>query len=161
MARLSISVVVGTLISIIGVSLFTMWEEMQIIIDYFGSNPIIAFAYIFEINFGFDMITYLLNADFSIFTFFSPQMVAWLFIGYVSGTIAKGIKNGFLSGLFVVIINILLWIILSIFASIDLMSLFTGGALIATLGGFLTAFIGGLGGGTLGGIVSGPSEEYL
>ncbi|MGV9173525.1 MAG: hypothetical protein ACOC44_00570 [Promethearchaeia archaeon] len=160
MARFTISIVVGILLSIIGVALFTRWEEMQIILDLIN-DPLIAFAYIFEINFSFDMISYLINADVSIFTFFSPQMVAWLFIGYVSGTIAKGVKNGVMAGFFVVTINILLWIILSILASIDLMAMFTGKSLIVTLGGITTAFIGGLGGGVIGGAVSGPSEDYL
>ncbi|MFO8020404.1 MAG: hypothetical protein R6U96_17415 [Promethearchaeia archaeon] len=46
-------------------------------------------------------------------------------------------------------------------AAVDLMSLFTGKALITTFGEILTAFLGGVGGGIMGGTVSSSSEVYL
>jgi hypothetical protein len=78
----------------------------------------------------------------------------------LSGTIAKGLRRGVIAGSLVVVIVIAIWIILSIFSQVDLMSLFTGNQLIETLGGIISAFIGVLIGGSIGGLISGPYEEF-
>jgi hypothetical protein len=92
--------------------------------------------------------------------FLAPQLLSWIFIGYISGTIAKGLKRGFLTSLIVIIVVLLMWILLSIISGEDLMALFEGLQLIATVGGIISALLGGIAGGVAGGFISGPYEEF-
>ena len=83
-----------------------------------------------------------------------------IFIGYLTGSIAKGLRRGIIASSLVVIVVLLIWILLSIFSGQDLMALFQGTQLTETLGGIFSAFIGVLIGGVVGGLVSGPYEEF-
>ncbi len=128
-------------------------------IQLYGGTEIIRIASLLVgANFDFNMISYFTGTP-TFLGFFAPEILAWIFIGYISGTIAKGLKRGVITCALVVIIVLLIWIILSIFSEVDLMSLFQGSQLIETLGGIISAFIGVLIGGVVGGLVSGPYEE--
>ena len=109
-------------------------------------------------NFSFDFITYFIEGKANLFEFFAPPLLAWIFVGYITGTIAKGIKNGFLAAILVVVIIILCWILISVIAGEDLMSLFQGKQLILTIGGIIGAFLGASLSSVLGGYISGPEE---
>ena len=110
-------------------------------------------------NFDFDMISFFTGSP-TLIGFFVPEILAWIFIGYITGSIAKGLKRGVLASSLVVIIVLLIWILLSIITGEDLMLLFQGPQLIETLGGIISAFVGVLIGGLFGGLVSGPYEEF-
>ena len=126
---------------------------------YSGSDVLRIAALLVGANFDFDMISFFSGSP-SILGFFAPEILAWIFIGYISGTIAKGLRRSVIAGSLVVVIVTSIWIMLSIFSQVDLMSLFTGNQLIETLGGIISAFIGVLIGGSIGGLISGPYEEF-
>ena len=126
---------------------------------YAGSNALKIAALLVGANFDFDMISFITGSP-SILGFFAPEILAWIFIGYISSTIAKGLKRGVIASALIVVIVLLIWIILSIFSGVDLMALFQGDQLFETLGGIISAFIGVLIGGSVGGLISGPYEEF-
>ncbi|MHA1931784.1 MAG: hypothetical protein ACW96X_04535 [Promethearchaeota archaeon] len=128
--------------------------EMLIQLDP-NSNLLKAIALLLGANFKFDIFAFFSGSS----AFLVAQLLAWLFIGYISGTIAKGLRRGIIASLLVVVIDILLWIILNIVSGEDLMALFTGLQLSETLGGIISALLGTFIGGLLGGIISGPYEE--
>ena len=155
--RLIIGIIVGIVFSFFTAFFFNMTDILTIISS--GISVLRVAALLVGANFDFDMISFLTGAPY-IFGFFAPEILAWIFIGYITGTIAKGLRRGVISSALVVIIVLLFWIILSIFAEVDLMSLFQGAQLTETLGGIISAFIGVLIGGSVGGLVSGPYEEF-
>jgi hypothetical protein len=110
-------------------------------------------------NFDFDMISFLSGSP-SVLGFFAPEILAWIFIGYISGSIAKGLKRGVIASALVVTLVFLIWILLTIIIGDDLMTIFQGTQLIETLGGIFSAFIGVFIGGSIGGLISGPYEEF-
>ena len=110
-------------------------------------------------NFDFDMISFFTGSP-SILGFFAPEILAWIFMGYITGTIAKGLRRGAIASALVVVIVLLIWILLNIASGQDLMSLFQGTQLTETLGGIISALVGVLIGGSVGGLVSGPFEEF-
>ena len=102
----------------------------------------------------------LANQGVSINTFFAPQILAWIFIGYIAGSIAKGVKRGLMAGLITLVIVLLIWILFAVIAGEDLMAMFAGAQLNTTLGGILTGVLGAVLGGLAGGAASGPYEEF-
>ena len=109
-------------------------------------------------NFKFDLIAYFTGTP-SIANFFAPQLLASIFVGFLSGTISKGLKRGLIASSLVIIVSFLIWILLSVISGEDLMALFQGAQLSVTIGGILSAILGAIIGGLVGGIISGPYEE--
>ena len=157
--RLGISIIFGVILSFFSAFFFNMMVILNQIELYAGTDVLRIAALLIGANFDFDMISFITGSP-SILGFFAPEILAWIFIGYISGTIAKGFRRGVIASSLVVVIVVAIWIILSIFSQVDLMSLFTGNQLIETLGGIISAFIGVLIGGSIGGLISGPSEEF-
>ncbi|MFX0039815.1 MAG: hypothetical protein ACFFCY_03845 [Promethearchaeota archaeon] len=155
--RLVIGIIVGVTLSFFSALFFNMTDIITIMSS--GIDGLRIVALLVGANFDFDMISYFTGSP-SILGFFVPEILAWIFIGYFSGTIAKGLKRGVIAVSLVVIIVLSIWIILSIFSQVDLMALFQGSQLIETLGGIISAFIGVLIGGSIGGLISGPYEEF-
>jgi len=156
--RLVISIVVGILFSFLTAFFFNMSyiiEQLQL----FGSTDILKITTILiGANFEFDIISFFTGTP-TVYEFFSAQILAAIFIGYLSGTISKGLKRGFISSLLIIVIDLLIWILLSVISGEDLMALFQGVQLISTVGGILSAIIGAIIGGSIGGLISGPYEE--
>ncbi|MFX1378061.1 MAG: hypothetical protein ACFFA4_03120 [Promethearchaeota archaeon] len=157
--RLVISIIVGVILSFFTVFFFNMMVILNQIELEAGSNLLRIASLLVGANFDFDMISFIIGSP-SVLGFFAPEILAWVFISYISGTIAKGFRRGVIASILVVVIVLLIWILLSIFSGEDLMALFQGNQLIETLGGIISAFVGGLIGGTIGGLISGPYEEF-
>ncbi|MFX0002901.1 MAG: hypothetical protein ACFE9C_17480 [Candidatus Hodarchaeota archaeon] len=155
--RLVIGIIVGVTLSFFSALFFNMTDIITIMSS--GIDGLRIVALLVGANFDFDMISYFTGSP-TILGFFVPEILAWIFIGYISGTIAKGLKRGVIAVSLVVVIVLSIWIILSIFSQVDLMALFQGSQLIETLGGIISAFIGVLIGGSIGGLISGPYEEF-
>ncbi|MFW9867861.1 MAG: hypothetical protein ACFFEN_17335 [Candidatus Thorarchaeota archaeon] len=156
--RLVIGIIIGIILSFFTIFFFNMTEIINQIDQYVGSNIIKAAALLVGANFNFDLISFITGTP-TILGFFAPELLAWIFIGFISGAIAKGLKRGIIASLLVVVVVILIWIILSIISGEDLMALFQGTQLFETLGGIISGFIGAFIGGLFGGVVSGPYEE--
>jgi hypothetical protein len=157
--RLVIGIILGVILSFFSAFFFNMTVILNQIALYAGSDVLRSISLLVGANFDFDMISFITGTP-TILGFFAPEILAWIFIGYISGTIAKGFRRGVIAGSIVVVIVVAIWIILSIFSQVDLMSLFTGNQLIETLGGIISAFIGVLIGGSIGGLISGPYQEF-
>lgn len=157
--RLVIGIIVGIVLSFFTVFFFNMMVILNQIKLYAGTNVLRTLALLIGSNFNFDMISFILGSP-SILGFFAPEILAWIFIGYITGSIAKGIRRGTIASVLVVIVVLLIWIILSIISGEDLMALFQGTQLTETLGGIISALIGILIGGVIGGLISGPYEEF-
>ncbi|KKK40412.1 hypothetical protein LCGC14_1273630 [marine sediment metagenome] len=155
--RLIFGIIIGIVLSFLSVFFF----NMESISNQIQTEPSLlrAIALLIGANFNYDIIAFFTGTP-SVTGFFAAQLLAWLFIGYVSGTIAKGLKRGITASLLVVVIDILIWIILNIIVGIDMMAFFQGNQLSETLGGLISAFIGVFIGGSVGGLISGPNEEY-
>lgn len=154
--RLIIGIIVGIVISFFTAFFFNMTDIITVISS--GISVLKIAQKLVGANFNFDMISFFTGSP-SILGFFVPEILAWIFIGYLTGTIAKGFRRGTIASSLVVIVVLLIWILLSIFSGEDLMSLFQGTQLVETLGGIISAFVGVLIGGMVGGLVSGPYEE--
>ncbi len=157
--RLIFGIIIGVVLSFFTVFFFNMMNILDQIKLYAENDLLRTLALLVGSNFDFDMISFFLGSP-SLFGFFAPEILAWIFIGYVSGSIAKGLRRGIISSLLVCVIVLLIWIILSIVSGEDLMALFQGTQLTETLGGMISAFLGALCGGLIGGLVSGPYEEF-
>lgn len=136
-----------------------MTEIINQIKEYVKSDTIKAASLLVGANFDFDMISFITNNP-TVLGFFAPELLAWIFLGFVSGTISKGTRRGIIAGLLIVVIDVLLWIIFSIVSGEDLMALFQDTQLTETLGGIISAILGAFIGGGLGGLISGPYEEF-
>jgi len=157
--RLVIGIIVGIVLSFFTVFFFNMMSILNQIKSYAGTSIIRTAALLIGANFDFDMISFLIETP-SLLGFFAPEILAWIFISYISGSIAKGLRRGIIASMLVVVIVLLIWIILSIISGEDLMALFQGNQLTETLGGIISAFLGAFIGGLIGGLVSGPYEEF-
>ena len=157
--RLVIGIITGVILSFFSAIFFNMTVILEQINLYAGTEPLRVVSLLVGANFDFDMISFFTGAP-SVLGFFAPELLAWIFIGFISGTIAKGLRRGVIASALVVVIVLSIWIILSIFSGQDLMTLFQGTQLIETLGGIVSAFIGVLIGGSVGGLISGPYEEF-
>jgi len=132
--------------TIIQIQIYLQTDILKVIILQIGAN------------FKFDLIAFFTGTP-SITEFFAPQVLACIFIGYVSGTISKGLKRGLIASSLVIIIGFLIWMLLSVISGEDLMALFQGAQLSVTIGGILSAILGAVIGGLIGGFISGPYEE--
>jgi len=157
--RLIIGILVGITLSFFTVFFFNMMVILDQIKLLSGTNLTKIASLLIGANFDFDMISFFSGSPY-ILGFFAPEILAWIFIGYITGTIAKGLKRGTIASVLVVIVVLLIWIILSIISGQDLMALFQGTQLTETLGGIISALVGVLLGGSVGGLVSGPYEEF-
>ncbi|MFX1258278.1 MAG: hypothetical protein ACFFAN_10485 [Promethearchaeota archaeon] len=157
MVRLLLAVIVGIILSFVSVALFTAWESLKEVTG--SANIFSAIAKLLGTNFSFDIISFF-GGNMNIIGFLAPPLLAWIFVGYISGTIARGPKNGAIAGLLVFIVILLTWIITTLIAGEIFLELFQGTHLIATLGGILSGIIGAILGSVLGGLVSGR-EEFL
>ncbi|MFX1312303.1 MAG: hypothetical protein ACFFHD_06790 [Promethearchaeota archaeon] len=157
--RLILGIIIGIVLSFFSVFFFNMESLINQIKTNTGSDLLKAITLIVGANFKFDIIAFFSGSS-TLPGFFAAQLLSWLFIGYISGTIAKGSRRGIISSILVVVIVLLIWIILSIISGEDLMALFQGNQLTETLGGIFSALLGAFTGGLIGGLVSGPYEEY-
>jgi len=158
--RFIVSVVVGILLSFVSVALFTKWESLYQLESIFKSSFLRGLAMLLGTNFSFNIIAFLTKGEWAITYFLAPALLAWLFVGYITGTIAKGSRNGFISGLLAWVIVLLIWILISIIAGEDLMAFFQGNQLFMTLGGIAGSALGVSLSSAVGGFISGPEEEY-
>ena len=158
--RFFISLIIGIFLSLISVGLFTMWQNFKQLEVIFRSSLIRGMALLLGYNFSFDIISFFITGNSDLFSFLAPALLAWIFVGYITGSIAKGWRSGLTSGTLVYVVMILAWILLSVIAGEDLMGFFQGNQLIATVGGLLGALLGVTAGSISGGYISGPEEEY-
>lgn len=156
--RLVLGIIVGIVFSFFTVFFFNMEATIIQIQIYLQTDILKVIILQIGANFKFDLITFFTGTP-SITEFFAPQVLACIFIGYVSGTISKGLKRGLTASSLVIIIGFLIWMLLSVISGEDLMSLFQGAQLSVTIGGILSAILGAVIGGLIGGFISGPYEE--
>ncbi|TES98220.1 MAG: hypothetical protein E3J90_06095 [Promethearchaeota archaeon] len=156
--RLVLGIIVGLVFSFFTVFFFNMEATIIQIENYLQTDVLKVIILQIGANFKFDLLAFFTGTP-SITKFFAPQVLACIFIGYVSGTISKGIKRGVIASSLVIIIGFLIWMLLSVISGEDLMALFQGAQLFVTVGGILSAILGAVIGGLLGGFISGPYEE--
>ena len=156
--RLVLGIIVGIVFSFFTVFFFNMTATILQIQNYLQTDILKVIILQIGANFKFDLIAFFTGTP-SITEFFAPQVLACIFIGYVSGTISKGLKRGVIASSLVIIIGFLIWMLLSVISGEDLMALFQGAQLSVTVGGILSAILGALIGGLIGGFISGPYEE--
>jgi len=156
--RLVLGIIVGIVFSFFTVFFFNMEATIIQIQIYLQTDILKVIILQIGANFKFDLLAFFTGTP-SITEFFAPQVLACIFIGYVSGTISKGIKRGVIASSLVIIIGFLIWMLLSVISGEDLMALFQGAQLFVTVGGILSAILGAVIGGLLGGFISGPYEE--
>ena len=156
--RLVLGIIVGIVFSFFTVFFFNMEATIEQIQIYLQTDILKVIILQIGANFKFDLLAFFTGTP-SITEFFAPQVLACIFIGYVSGTISKGLKRGVIASSLVIIIGFLIWMLLSVISGEDLMALFQGAQLSVTVGGILSAILGALIGGLIGGFISGPYEE--
>ncbi len=159
--RLVLGIIVGIVFSFFTVYFFNMEDFIDIIlqIQVYPQIDILKVIVIqIGANFKFDLLGFFTGTP-NIAGFFAPQLLASIFIGFLSGSIAKGLKRGLIASSLVIIITFLIWMLLSVISGEDLMALFQGPQLSSTIGGILSAILGAIIGGLIGGFVSGPYEE--
>ena len=156
--RLVLGIIVGIVFSFFTVFFFNMEATIEQIQNYLQTDILKVIILQIGANFKFDLLAFFTGTP-SITEFFAPQVLACIFIGYVSGTISKGLKRGVIASSLVIIIGFLIWMLLSVISGEDLMALFQGAQLFVTVGGILSAILGAVIGGLLGGFISGPYEE--
>ena len=156
--RLVLGIIVGIVFSFFTVFFFNMEATIIQIEIYLETDILKVIILQIGANFKFDLIAFFTGTP-SITEFFAPQVLACIFIGYVSGTISKGLKRGLIASSLVIIIGFLIWMLLSVISGEDLMALFQGAQLSVTIGGILSAILGAVIGGLIGGFISGPYEE--
>jgi len=160
--RLLIGIIVSVCLSFFTVFIFLMEDIILLIQLFSSSDPLKVVILMIGANFKFDLISFF-QSNPNFFAFFSPQLLASILIGFISGAISIGFKRGLIASIIVIIIDVLIWILLSVIYGEDLMALFQGAQLSATIGGILTAILGASTGGILGGIltrfITGPHEN--
>ncbi|MFW9945708.1 MAG: hypothetical protein ACFFDX_02650 [Candidatus Odinarchaeota archaeon] len=156
--RLIIGIIIGIIFSFFTIFFFNMQDILLVIQVTAGSDFLKLVTLLIGANFKFDIISFFTGTP-SISGFFAPQLLASIFIGYLSGSISKGLRRGLIASALVIVVDLLIWMLLSVIGGEDLMALFQGPQLVSTIGGIITAIIGALLGGLLGGFISGPYEE--
>ena len=156
--RLIIGIIVGIIFSFLSAFFFHIEEITMQIPLYVNSDFLKVLILLIGVNFKFDIISSFLSSP-SILVFLSPQILSTIFIGYIAGTIVKGVKRGLIASSMIIVIDILIWMLLSVISGEDLMSFFQDVQLISTIGGILSALLGATLGGLLGGLITGPYEE--
>jgi len=144
--RLVLGIIVGILFSFFTVFFFNMEATILQIRVYLQTDILKVIILQIGANFKFDLIAFFTGTP-SITEFFAPQVLACIFIGYVTGTISKGLKRGVIASSLVIIIGFLIWMLLSVISGEDLMALFQGAQLFVTVGGILSAILGAVIGG--------------
>ncbi len=155
--RLVFGILIGVGLSFFSIYFFNMYDLLSQIRAHAGTNFVKALSIAIGSNFQFDLVSVITGTP-TTFGFFIPQVVIWFVLGYFCGTIAKGAKRGLQTSFLLVVIVFVIWIMLSIFSQVDLMSMFSGNQLIFTSGGLFVSLVGGLVGGSIGGYISGPFE---
>ncbi|MHA2290143.1 MAG: hypothetical protein ACXABG_15265, partial [Promethearchaeota archaeon] len=141
--RLVIGIIVGIIFSFFTVYFFNM-ENIIIQLQIYLQTDILKVIVIqLGANFKFDLLAFFTGTP-TITDFFAPQLLASIFIGFLSGTISKGLKRGLIASSLVIIIDFLVWMLLSVISGEDLMALFQGAQLSGTIGGILTAILGAI-----------------
>ena len=156
--RLVIGIIVGIVFSFFTVYFFNMEDIIDQIQFYLQIDILKVIVIQIGANFKFDLLAFFTGTP-NLANFFAPQLLASLFIGFLSGSISKGLKRGLIASTLVIIIAFLIWMLLSVISGEDLMALFQGAQLFSTIGGILSAILGAIIGGLIGGFVSGPYEE--
>ncbi len=156
--RLVIGIIIGVVFSFFTVFFFNMHYIFEVIRTTAESDFLKLVTLLIGANFKFDIISFFTGTP-SFADFFASQLLAMIFIGFLSGSISKGLRRGLIASALVIVVNLLIWMLLSVIGGEDLMALFQGPQLVSTIGGILTAIIGALLGGLLGGLISGPYEE--
>ncbi|MHA1411082.1 MAG: hypothetical protein ACTSUX_14380 [Promethearchaeota archaeon] len=156
--RLIIGIIVGIIFSFLSAFFFHIEEITMQIPLYVNSDFLKVLILLIGANFKFDIISSFLSSP-SILVFLSPQILSTIFIGYIAGTIVKGVKHGLIASSMIIVIDILIWMLLSVISGEDLMSFFQDVQLISTIGGILSALLGATLGGLLGGLITGPYED--
>jgi len=156
--RLVLGIIVGIVFSFFTVYFFNMEDIILQIQVYLQIDILKAIVIQIGANFKFDLLAFFTGTP-NIADFFAPQLLASIFIGFLSGTIAKGLKRGLIASTLVIVVAFLIWMIPSVIYGEDLMALFQGPQLSNTIGGILSAILGAIIGGLIGGFVSGPYEE--
>jgi len=156
--RLVLGIIVGIVFSFFTVYFFNMEEAILQIQNYPQIDILEVIVIQIGENFKFDLLAFFTGTP-TIAEFFAPQLLACIFIGFLSGTISKGLKRGLIASTLVIIVAFLIWMLLSVISGEDLMALFQGAQLSSTIGGILSAISGAIIGGLIGGFVSGPYEE--
>ncbi len=156
--RLVIGIIVGIVFSFFTVYFFNMEDIIDQIQFYLQIDILKVIVIQIGANFKFDLLAFFTGTP-NIAEFFAPQLLASIFIGFLSGSISKGLKRGLIASTLVIIVAFLIWMLLSVISGEDLMALFQGAQLFSTIGGILSAILGSVIGGVLGGLISGPYEE--
>lgn len=156
--RLVLGVIVGIIFSFFTVYFFNMDNIIIQLQIYLQTDILKVIVIQIGANFKFDLLAFFTGTP-NIVDFFAPQLLASIFVGFLSGAISKGLKRGLIASSLVIIIDFLIWMLLSVISGEDLMALFQGAQLSGTIGGILSAILGAIIGGLLGGIISGPYEE--
>ena len=156
--RLVLGIIVGVVFSFFTVYFFNMVDIIPQIEVYLQTDILKVIVIQIGANFKFDLLAFFTGTP-PIAEFFVPKLLASIFVGFLSGTIAKGLKRGLIASALVIIVALLIWMLLSVISGEDLMALFQGPQLSITIGGILSAILGAVIGGLIGGVVSGPYEE--
>jgi len=156
--RLVLGIIIGIIFSFFTVYFFNMENIILQLQIYLQTDILKVIVIQIGANFKFDLLAFFTGTP-NIVDFFSAQLLASIFIGFLSGTISKGLKRGLIASSLVIIIDFLIWMLLSVISGEDLMALFQGAQLSGTVGGILSAILGAIIGGLLGGIISGPYED--
>ena len=160
-ARLVLGIIFGIILSVFTIGAFTMWKSFIEIQTYFGTDFMKVLYVLFRDNFAFegkDLFSLFMGGSFNMVNLLSPQMLSWLLVGFIGGSIAKGLKRGLLTGIIIVVVDILLWIVFGILEGEDMFNLFLDTNALTTIGGIISGLIGGIAGGCVGGAISGPYE---
>jgi len=155
--RLVIGIIVGIVFSFFTIYFFNIEYIIRQIQVYLQIDILKVIVIQIGANFKFDLIAFFTGTQ--DIAEVAPQLLASIFIGFLSGTIAKGLKRGLIASTLVIIVAFLIWMLLSVISGEDLMALFQGPQLSSTIGGILSASLGAIIGGLIGGFVSGPYEE--
>lgn len=86
-----------------------------------------------------------------------PAIITWMTVGFVSGTIIKGVKRGLIFSLIWFGSIFILWAIIGMFAGADFSSMFLTN-FGSTMSSLFTIFIFLVFGGVIGGLISGPAN---
>ena len=155
--RLVLGIIVGIVFSFFTVYFFNMEVVIRQIRFFLQTDILKVIVLQIGANFKFDLLAFFTGTQ--DIAEVAPQLLACIFIGFLSGTISKGLKRGLIASSLVIIITFLIWMLLSVISGEDLMALFQGPQLFVTIGGILSAILGAIIGGLIGGFVSGPYEE--
>ncbi|MFX1496526.1 MAG: hypothetical protein ACFFBH_03260 [Promethearchaeota archaeon] len=156
--RLVIGIIVGVTFGFFTSLFFDLGGTLPIIQVTAGSDFLKIVTILIGWNFKYDIISFFTENP-SIVSFFAPQLLACIFVGYLSGSISKGFKRGLVASTVVIVVDLLIWMLLSVIGGEDLMALFQPPQLFSTVGGIISALIGAILGGIIGGSISGPYEE--